>query len=148
MKGSFIRFVLSLGLAAGAVGAAHADSSPVGLWRMSTFTIPGGAAATVQTVCLKADNTWYSTSEPNWNGNWFKNEKDVHWYGSIPISQIGTIASMAMGKLDSPTAMTGNYAEWTAPVLRPCLSIGISLIRWFSYRLTARRQSNDQQVWE
>ncbi|ROL64833.1 hypothetical protein [Pseudomonas vranovensis] len=119
MKGSFTRFALLFGLAAGSVGAAHADSSPAGLWRVSTFTSPGGAAATVQTVCLKSDHTWYSTSQPNWSGGWFQNEKEVHWYGGIPVSHIGNVASMAMGNLDSATTMTGNYAEWTAPGTAP-----------------------------
>ncbi|MNJ49103.1 hypothetical protein D3C77_443190 [compost metagenome] len=126
MKGSLIRLGLLLGLAAGSVGAANADSSPVGLWQMSTFSIPSGAATTVQTVCFNVDKTWYSTSQPNWNGSWFMNEKDFNWYGSFPYPQIGNVASMAMGKLDSPTTMTGRYAEWTAPGTPP-LSVNWNL---------------------
>ncbi|MDD1014648.1 hypothetical protein [Pseudomonas rubra] len=130
MKGSIVKLALVLGIAAGSVGAAQADSSPTGLWRVSTFNIPGGASATVQTVCLKADHTWYSTSQPHWNGSWFQNGQDVHWYGGIPISGVGNVASMAMGKLDSPTTMSGQYAEWTAPGTPP-----LTFDRHFTYSM-------------
>ncbi|MBS7601078.1 hypothetical protein [Pseudomonas sp. RC2C2] len=131
MKGSITRFALVLGIVAGSIGAAQADSSPVGLWQMTSFNVPGGSVAANQTVCLKADKTWYSTSQPHWNGSWFKNEKEVRWYGSIPIAQVGNVASMAMGKLDNPTTMTGNYSEWTAPGTPP-----LSFDRHFTYSMT------------
>lgn len=118
-----------LALAALALPAV-AEETPLGLWKLSTYKVPSGAAATVQVVCFKSDRTWYSTTEANWNGAWFMNGSEVQWYGSVPISGVGNVATIGMGEILADQSMSGKYAEWVAPGSAP-----FSFDRHYTYTL-------------
>ncbi|MET3456733.1 hypothetical protein [Pseudomonas kilonensis] len=47
---------------------AIAETSPVGSWQFAYYHVPGGGFYAHQTICFKADNTWYSSSQAGWKG--------------------------------------------------------------------------------
>ncbi|MCU7281555.1 hypothetical protein OC926_17025 [Pseudomonas peradeniyensis] len=120
-----------LGIAFGAALTVQAGEVPSGYWRLSTFHVSNGAAATVQMVCFKANKTWYSTTEANWNGAWFANGDEIHWYGSVPLADYGNVATIGMGALSGAVSMSGKYAEWSAPGNAP-----YRFDRHYTYTLT------------
>ncbi len=116
---SLKKHALAAALCVLAAGAAHADPSIVGYWRIDTYAKPGGNHLSTQMICFNADRTWYGATQSAWNGNWFQLGNEVWWYGSVPIGQT-RLATMAMGQLvDSQKTMTGNYGEWTSPGTAP-----------------------------
>lgn len=101
---------------------AFAETLPIGSWQLASYQVPGGGFATNQTICFKADNTWYSSSQAGWNGAWFQNGEDLQWNGSVPIAGAGSannLATIAMGKVIAAGSMSGSYAEWAAPSTLP-----------------------------
>lgn len=101
---------------------ASAETSPVGSWKFASYHVPGGGFYANQTICFKADNTWYSSSQAGWKGAWFQNGDDLQWNGSVPMSGAGSsnnLATIAMGKVVATGSMAGNYAEWAAPSTLP-----------------------------
>ncbi|MCX5510519.1 hypothetical protein [Pseudomonas sp. BJa3] len=123
--------VSSLGIALGAALTVQAGEVPSGYWKLSTFHVSNGAAATVQMVCFKANKTWYSTTEANWNGAWFTDGDEIHWYGSVPLADYGNVATIGMGGLSGAVSMSGKYAEWSAPGNAP-----YRFDRHYTYTLT------------
>ncbi|MFP3600169.1 hypothetical protein, partial [Chryseobacterium sp. SIMBA_029] len=73
-----------------------------------------GTPYAAQMVCLQPGNTWYSTTQHSWNGDWFQNGNEVQWYGNVPMGSV-TLATIGMGQLTTATTMSGEYAEWNAP---------------------------------
>lgn len=69
-----------LGMAFGTAASAMA-ASPVGQWNITFFLEPGLVPGATQGICYKADGTWFSTTFPNWNGDWFQNGDRLRWYG-------------------------------------------------------------------
>ncbi|MCI0995644.1 hypothetical protein HNO91_02795 [Pseudomonas corrugata] len=101
---------------------ASAETSPVGSWKFASYHVPGGGFYANQTICFKADNTWYSSSQAGWKGAWFQNGDDLQWNGSVPMNGAGSannLATIAMGKVVATGSMAGNYAEWAAPSAPP-----------------------------
>lgn len=126
--------VLVVALLANQTFPAFAEASPVGSWLFASYHVPGGGFYANQTICFKADNTWYSSSQAGWNGAWFQNGDDLQWYGSVPMNGAGSannLATVAMGKVTAAGAMSGNYAEWAAPSKLP-----LSWDRHYTYTMT------------
>ncbi|MFM0740389.1 hypothetical protein PQQ51_24370 [Paraburkholderia xenovorans] len=109
------KLTIALAIGMTCASATFADTtSPVGYWQVSTYHEPGGTPFTTQMVCLQPGNTWYSTTQHAWNGDWFQNGSLVQWYGNVPVGSI-TLATIGMGQLTTATTMSGEYAEWSTP---------------------------------
>ncbi len=100
-------------------GIAHADPVAVGYWQIDSYYQPGGGHFSTQMICLNADNTWYSTTQGPWNGNWFQNGNEVQWYGSLSAGVSSQIATFGSVQFTQSTTMNGEYAEWSVPGTPP-----------------------------
>ncbi|CAG4904994.1 hypothetical protein [Paraburkholderia saeva] len=99
--------------------SAYADPAVVGYWQMDSYYQPAGGHFSTQMICLNADNTWYSTTQGPWNGNWFQNGSGVQIYGSLSAGVSGQIATFGTVQFMQSTTMNGEYVEWSVPGMPP-----------------------------
>lgn len=101
---------LGLSLAAGLAGAA----SPVGQWRVTFYSEPDLAPGSAQTLCFKADGTWYATTVDGWDGEWFQKGDRLRWYGHSDTE----IATAFFGQFITNFSSSGEFASFdtTHPV--------------------------------
>jgi hypothetical protein len=96
-----------LGMAFGTAANAMA-ASPVGQWNITFYGEPGLVTGATQGICYKADGTWFSTTFPNWNGDWFEKGDRLRWYGKTGAP----LATAEFGQFISNTSFGGEFAHF------------------------------------
>ncbi|WP_156440550.1 hypothetical protein [Burkholderia sp. MSMB1072] len=107
------KFVASAVLGCCLAGAVHAAPLTTGYWQATFYQISTGAIYTSQGVCIQPNNTWYSTTQHAWSGDWFQNGTQVQWYGNVVMSASQQLATVGIGQLTTATTVSGDYAEWS-----------------------------------
>ena len=101
------------------ISSTYAAPAIAGHWQVNSYTQSGGEYAFTQKICLQADNTWYSTTQKSWNGNWLQSGNEVRWYGGLTISVPSPVATFGIVQITQGAAMVGQYSEWTVPGITP-----------------------------
>jgi hypothetical protein len=86
-------------------------ASPVGQWNVTFYIEPGLSTGNTQGMCFKSNKTWYSTTFPDWNGDWFQKGDRLRWFGDEGTIGLGWAA---FGQFSAPNTMYGEFAEFTA----------------------------------
>ena len=107
MKTPYISLVAAL--VATAFGSSIASADPTaGQWTAVVTTVTTKAPFNTVGICIKADHTWYATSDRTGSGRWLMNGNKLLWRGDYA----GGLHDAAV--LDAPltTAMSGPLMQW------------------------------------
>ncbi|MFL9988853.1 hypothetical protein [Paraburkholderia sediminicola] len=107
------KLAASIAFGFGFAGVAQADPLTTGYWQATFYQETTGATYVSQGVCLQANNTWYSTTQHGWHGDWYQNGTQVQWYGNVIMSATQQLATVGIGQLTTATTVSGDYAEWS-----------------------------------
>ena len=107
MKASSLSIAAALAVTAFGSSIASADPTP-GQWVAVVTTVTTKAPFNTVGICIKADHSWYATSDRTGSGRWLMNGTKLLWRGDYS----GGLHDAAV--LDAPltTAMSGPLMQW------------------------------------
>lgn len=93
-------------------------ASPVGQWNVTFYLEPGLTTGATQGICYLANGTWYSTTFPDWDGDWFQKGDRFRWYGHTGAP----LPTAEFGQFVSNNLKTGEFAHFVIANAPPITS--------------------------